>query len=217
MPPGNYLSENLGRPRRCVQWPENIEISLVEICTFCPNWLQNPEVIGRAIRNGWTREDVAKAQLLSEDPAARDSLATRSGRIQKQISHGGKLLDGQPNMPRFNAEDFRARHGMQHDLTANAWFFKHSYDPMGNAIEHLGDMPLSAFWASVSAWPTGNDRLLMTQCLEFARQHPGRQLDTSHWAWIISSQNFTPPPPLANGQHRDVEALQRLRSLPDPR
>lgn len=105
---------------------------------------------------------------------------------------------------------------MQNDLTANAWNFRHSYDPAGNALEHLGDVPLSALYAHVHTWPTGNDRLLMTQCLEFARQNPGRQLDTSHWDWIITSQGLATPPPLANGQHRDLEALQRLRQIPNP-
>jgi len=216
MPPGSYLTANLGRPRRTAQWPENIEIGLIEICTFCPHWLQNPEVIGRAICNGWTREDLAKAQLLSEDPATRDKLQTRSDRIQKQISHGCKLLDGQPDARRFNSDNFRTRHGVQNDLTANAWLFKHNYDAEGNAHEYLGDMPLSAFYANVFSWPTSDDRMLMTQCLEFARQNPGRQLDTSHWTWIINSQNLATPPAPASGENRDIDALHRLRLLPDP-
>lgn len=68
----------------------------------------------------------------------------------------------------------------------------------------------------VVQWPTGNDRMIMTQCLEFARDNPERELDTSHWDWIIASQNLTAPPPLANGQHRDVEALERINQVPDP-
>lgn len=216
MRPASYLKPIKGRPRRNVQWPENIEISLVEIATFCPNWFQTPEVVGRAIRNGWSREDIAKAQLLAEDPTSRHKLARRSGRVQKQASHAHRLLTGEPDLPRSNANVLRALYGMQNDLTANAWFFKHSYDAEFNAPEHLGDVPLSALYAHVHTWPTGNDRLLMTQCLEFARQNPGRQLDTSHWNWIITSQGLATPPPLANGVHRDVDALQRLRQLPDP-
>ncbi|GAB7334131.1 hypothetical protein MBLNU13_g06203t1 [Cladosporium sp. NU13] len=216
MRPASYLKPIKGRPRRNVQWPENIEISLVEIATFCPNWFQTPEVVGRAIRNGWSREDIAKAQLLAEDPTSRHKLARRSGRVQKQASHAHRLLTGEPELLRSNANALRALYGMQNDLTANAWFFKHSYDAEFNALEHLGDVPLSALYAHVHIWPTGNDRLLMTQCLEFARQNPGRQLDTSHWNWIITSQGLAAPPPLANGAHRDVDALQRLRQLPDP-
>ena len=213
---GSYLKSIKGQPRRNVQWPENIEISLVEIATFCPNWFQIPEVVGRAIRNGWSREDIAKAQLLAEDPTSRHKLARRSGRVQKQASHAHRLLTGELDLPRSNANALRARYGMQNDLTANAWDFKHSYDAEFNALEHLGDVPLSALYANVHNWPTGNDRLLMTQCLEFARQNPERQLDTSHWNWIITSQGLAAPPSLANGAHRDVDALQRLRQLPDP-
>ena len=216
MHPASYLTPHLGTPRRSVQWPENIEISLVEIATFCPNWFQNPEVVSRAIRNGWSREDIAKVQLLAEDPITRDKFKTRYERVQQQISTGCKMLDGQPTARRFNAAAFRARHGMQNDFTANAWSFRHSYDPAGHTLEHLGDMPLSSFFAHVQTWPTGNDRLLMTQCLEFASQNLARQLDSSHWDWIITSQGFATPPPLANGVHRDVDALQRLRQLPDP-
>ena len=161
-------------------------------------------------------EDIAKAQLLAEDPTSRHKLARRSGRVQKQASHAHRLLTGELDLPRSNANALRARYGMQNDLTANAWDFKHSYDAEFNALEHLGDVPLSALYANVHNWPTGNDRLLMTQCLEFARQNPERQLDTSHWNWIITSQGLAAPPSLANGAHRDVDALQRLRQLPDP-
>lgn len=216
MLPGSYLTPHQGTPRRNVQWPENIEISLVEIATFCPNWFQNPEVVGRAIRNGWTRENIAKAQLLAEDPASRDTYKTRSDRIQKQISTAHRMIEDQLDLPRSNANAFRNHHGMQNDLTADAWQFRHHYDPDRNAPEHLGDMPLSAFYRHVRTWPTGNDRLLMTQCLEFAFQNPGRQLDSSHWNWIITSQGFATPPPLANGQNRDIEALERLGRLPNP-
>jgi len=216
MHPGSYLTPHLGTPRRNVQWPENIEISLIEIATFCPNWFQNPEVVGRAVRNGWSRENIAKAQLLAEDPTSRDTVDRRSGRIQKQVSAACRMLEDQLHMHRANANALRTHLGNQNDLTANAWNFRHVYDPPGNALEHLGDMPLSSFYAHVHTWPTGNDRLLMTQCLEFARQNPGRQLDSSHWDWIITSQGLATPPPLANGQHRDVDALQRLKLMPDP-
>jgi hypothetical protein len=210
----NYLHPNDdGKPPRRVQWPMDIEISIVEICTFCPDWFQNPEVIARAIRNGWSREALAKVQVRAEGLTTYDDFKTRHGRIQKQISKGGKLIDGHSD--RFNARSFRDRHGPQDDLTADDWLFSHSYDG-SRSQEWLGDMQLSALYNNVVTWPTGNDRLLMTQCLEFALQNPGRQLDTSHWAWIISSQNLTAPPALPNGQHRDDEALERVNLIPNP-
>jgi hypothetical protein len=210
----NYLPPNEdGKPQRRVQWPTGIEISIVEICTFCPDWFQNPEVVARAIRNGWSREALAKVQVRAEGLTTYKQFETRHGRIQKQISKAGKLIDCHSD--RFNARSFRDRHGPQDDLTADNWLFSHSYDG-SRSQEWLGDMLLSALYNNVVTWPTGNDRLLMTQCLEFARQNPGRQLDTSHWAWIISSQNLTAPPVLPNGQHRDVEALERVNLIPNP-
>jgi hypothetical protein len=213
----NYLTPNDdGKPPRRTQWPTGIEISIVEICTFCPDWLQNPEVIARGIRNGWSREALAKVQVRAEGLNTYKQFETRHGRIQKQISKGGKLIDGQPESDRFNSQSFRDRHGPQDDLTADNWLFSHSYDD-NRSPEWLGDMPLSAlYYNNVVTWPTGNDRLLMTQCLEFARDNPGRQLDTSHWDWIISSQNLTAPPALPNGQNRDVEALRRINLIADP-
>ncbi|KAM0712239.1 hypothetical protein Q7P37_011333 [Cladosporium fusiforme] len=40
------------RPPTNVQWPMDIDISIIEICTFCPDWFLNPEAIARAVRNG---------------------------------------------------------------------------------------------------------------------------------------------------------------------
>jgi hypothetical protein len=202
-----------GRPRRHIQWPLGIEISIVEICTFCPSWFQTPEVINRAIRNGWSREALAKVQVRAEGLTTYEEFKRRFGRIQKQISKAGKLIGGPTN--RFNSRRFRDGHGPQDDLTADNWLFSCSYDD-NRSPEWLGDMPLSALYNNVVSWPTGNDRLLMTQCLEFARQNPERQLDTSHWAWIISSQNLTVPSALPNGQHRDVEALDRVNLIASP-
>jgi hypothetical protein len=215
LPAENYLIRHHNRPPHNIQWPKRIEISIVEICTFCPNWLQNPEVVARAIRNGWSREALAKAQLLAESPQSRDPFDKRCARIQQQISEAGKLIDRRPKSQRFSSDKFRIRHGSQNDLTASAWLFRDSYDPH-RAKKQLGDMPLVELYANVATWPTGNDRLLMTRCLEFARDNPELKLDTSHWEWIISSQLFTTPPPLADGQHRDVEALERLNQVADP-
>lgn len=208
------------RPPRNVQWPTNTPISLIEISTFCPDWFQNPEAIARAIRNEWTREDVAKAQLLAENPLTRQLWRRRSERIQQQISTGGKMIDNAGQGVRFSSEDFRTRRGAQNDLTANAWQFRHAYNATW-APENSGHMRLSELYAAVVNWPRGNDRLQMTRCLEFARANPQLNLDTSHWGWIIQSQGFAAPVShiVATPQgrkHRDVDARERLYQLPNP-
>lgn len=208
------------RPPRNVQWPMNTPISLIEICTFCPDWFQNPEAIARVIRNEWTREDLAKAQLLAENPLTRQTWRGRSERIQQQISTGGKMIDNAGQGVRFSAENFRARHGPQNDLTANAWQFRHAHNADW-APENSGHMRLSELYAAVVVWPGGNDRLQMTRCLEFARANPQLNLDTSHWGWIIQTQGFAAPVShiVATPQgrkHRDVDARERLYQLPNP-
>lgn len=114
---------------------------------------------------------------------------------------------------RHNSQEFRERHGPQDDLTAGAWQFKAEYEP-GVPVQ-TGHMPLSAVYGDVVNWPVGNDRLLMTQCLEFARNNEHLDLDTSHWDWIIRSQGFTAPQAPV-GLNLDVDAYQRLNDVADP-
>jgi len=212
--PQRYLALHYGRPSQGLVWPANIEISLVEICAFCPNWFMIPELVARAIRNGWTREALSKAELHAVGSLDWDSWQTATGRIQKHISAGCKLIDGvsSEDRSRHNSKDFRVRHGPQNDLTAGAWRFKAQYEP-GKPVQP-GHMPLSHVYEGVVNWPVGNDRLLMTQCLEFAKANEHLNLDTSHWDWIIRSQGLTAPPAPA-GLSRDVDAFQRLNANVD--
>jgi hypothetical protein len=129
---------------------------------------------------------------------------------------GCKLIDGIPagKQYRHNSPDFRERHGPQDDLTATAWQFKAEYEP-GTPVQ-TGHMPLVSLYRDVVNWPVGNDRLLMTQCLEFSRNNEHLRLDTSHWDWIIQSQGLTAPSAPV-GVNRDVEAYQNLNaSIADP-
>ena len=65
--------------------------------------------------------------------------------------------------------------------------------------------------------PTGEDRLLLTMCLEFAYNNPGLDLDTSHFEWIVRRNNFTTPPGLVLDATHDIAALQRLENrVPTP-
>lgn len=220
-PPGahhlDYLDMHRGhRPSQGLIWPANVDIGLVEICTFCPNWFMLPEPVARAIRNGWTREALGKVQLHALGALGWGEWLRAASRIQKQISAGCKLIDGIPagKQYRHNSPDFRERHGPQDDLTATAWQFKAEYEP-GTPVQ-TGHMPLASLYRDVVNWPVGNDRLLMTQCLEFSRNNEHLRLDTSHWDWIIQSQGLTAPSAPV-GVNRDVEAYQNLNaSIADP-
>jgi hypothetical protein len=212
----DYLAlPHQGRPSQGLIWPANVEIGIVEVCTFCPNWLMLPVPVARAIRNGWTREALGKAQLHALGALGWEEWMRAIARIQKQISSGCKMMDGVSNdQYRHNSQNFRQRHGLQNDLTASTWQFKAEYEP-GVPVQ-TGHMPLSSLYGGVVNWPVGGDRLLMTQCLEFARSNEHLGLDTSHWAWIIQSQGLTAPPAPV-GVNRDVDAYQRLNaSVADP-
>ncbi|KAM0712240.1 hypothetical protein Q7P37_011334 [Cladosporium fusiforme] len=140
------------------------------------------------------------------------------------MSNGCKLVDGvslasiAEGGSRFDADGFRVRHGMQHDLTANYWRLRDTYTA-SEPIEETRHMRLSAMSSHVVNWPTGSDRLLMTQCLEYARDHPQEELDTRHWAAIIERHGFTAPPAPAPGPgtNQDTRALEKLeRLVPTP-
>lgn len=175
-----------------------------------------PELVARAVQNGWTREALSKAQLHAMGSLDQDEWLKAIGRIQKHISAGCKLIDGVPSedRSRHSSQDFRRRHGPQNDLTAGAWRFKAEYEP-GKPVQP-GHMLLSDVYEGVVNWPVGNDRLLMTQCLEFARANEHLDLDTSHWDWIIRSKGLTAPPAPV-GLSCDADAYQRLNaSVADP-
>lgn len=218
-----YLNAHHGRPPVNVQWPLDIDIGIIEICTFCPDWLLVPEMIARAVRNGWSRQTLAKAILHAENRLTRGNFQTAYGRVQKQISIGCKLVEGTSlasiagGGARFNSDDFRNSHGLQHDLTANSWRLRGTYTS-AHPVEEMGHMRLSTMLSSVVNWPTGADRLLLTQCMEYARDHPEENLDTRHWDEIIKRHGFTEPPaPVpARGVNRDTEALEQLEQAADP-
>lgn len=212
-----YLNAHHGRPPVNVQWPLDIDIGVIEICTFCPDWLLVPEMIARAVRNGWSRQTLAKAILHAENRSTRGNFQTVYGRVQKQISIGCKLVEGisiasvASGGARFNSDDFRNLRGLQHDLTANSWRLRGTYTS-ADPVEEMGHMRLSTMLSSVVNWPTGADRLLLTQCMEYARDHPEENLDTRHWDEIIERHGFTEPPAPApaRGVNRDTEALEKL-------
>lgn len=218
-----YLNAHHGRPRVNVQWPLDIDIGVIEICTFCPDWLLVPEMIARAVRNGWSRQTLAKAILHAENRLTRGNFQTVYGRVQKQISIGCKLVEGislasvASGGARFNSDDFRNLRGLQHDLTANSWRLRGTYTS-ADSVEEMGHMRLSTMLSSVVNWPTGADRLLLTQCMEYARDHPEENLDTRHWNEIIERHGFTAPPAPApaRGVNRDTEALEKLEQAADP-
>ncbi|KAK5175162.1 uncharacterized protein LTR77_000299 [Saxophila tyrrhenica] len=107
----------------CQPPPTNINVGMIEICTFYPNAFQIPTVGMRAVHAGWTALDLAKAQL--KPVGLHDSkgeLDRARGRIQKQLKEGAEVCHGLPEKRAFNGHLVRAEHsaGFGSDMTAGS-------------------------------------------------------------------------------------------------
>lgn len=226
---GNLIQ---GRPPFNVQPPMNVDITLTEICTFFPSWFLLPEVAVRAVRNGWGRRDIAKAQLHAANLLDRENLAKAENRIQKQISDGGKHFCGLwgADDDRWNSEEQRTALGEddgksmvilksaylsranvgKSDLTANDWTFR---PPKRGTPAEYGHVKLADLVNGVVNPPDPLDQGLVTKCIAFAAVNPHLDLDTSHWDWIIHQLSTIgiPAPQRLNAQF-DLQAVERLRA-----
>ncbi|KAK3671576.1 hypothetical protein LTR78_008498 [Recurvomyces mirabilis] len=201
-----------GRPHSAARPPLNIDISIAEICTFFPSWFINPLVILRAMRNGFTRNTLADLQIGAVGCTSAGDRKKTEDRLQQQISRGGKLEQG--TEARWDRASYVQRVGLQNDLTANYWKQRDGYGPKENTVD-WDDFELVGVSAAVpqANWPTGDDKLLLTRCLEFASANQGLHLTTHHWAWIIQnhlSGVMVPPAPAGPNANRDTAAVGRL-------
>ena len=204
----NYGRLVCNRPPVNTSVPGDIKIGMMEICTFFPNWLMIPNVAVRAIRNGWGRKSLAKAQLNAIDQLTKSNLLTCENRIQKQISDGGKLYLRQDRKALWDSEKLREL-GVDNNLTAVHWRFRREYDQSIRG-PNWGHIELKDIYSHVphERWPRGPDRLLLTQCFEYAREHPNANFDTSHIQWMVENLRFAAPNAL--DANHDMEALDRF-------
>ncbi|KAI6824770.1 hypothetical protein KC340_g5907 [Hortaea werneckii] len=206
-----------------VQPPLNIDLTVFEIMTFNPMWLHIPKFTERTVRNGYKRRDLTKMHLLSQNLLTKDNMKRDESKIQKTISFNGLMLTGRPttgsNDDKWDSAKFARDKGPQDDLTANSWQLRCKYDNGTKKAMEFGHWPLARIYNRVNPqkWPTGGDRGVYTQCLEFAAQHPNLQLDTSHIGWIIQSQGLQAPDRKISGSQFDDGRLDHFRrTVPDP-
>jgi hypothetical protein len=233
-----YGDQLVGRPAYNVEPPRYFDISMLEINTFFPRWFLLPEVAMRAQVNGWDRKEVAKAQLRAKNQLGNisaDNFQRAQNRIQKCFSEGGKLMFQIPIgkeaelLPEETKKELKwtkdiveSSNFPKDNLTAVNWHLRSYYKSSTNKREeHFGHIPLVEVWSGVKNWPEGDDRMILTKCLEFSRDNHGvflnrgLQLDTSHFSWIIQQLN------LAQGEFQtsdtDKAALARFKvDVPDP-
>ncbi|KAK5713732.1 hypothetical protein LTR17_017499 [Elasticomyces elasticus] len=203
-----------GRPAYHVQLPGGgVEVGMVELNTFFPACFLNPQAILRALRNGFSREQLAELQYDAVNQYDGTINTTAVNRLQQQISKAGKLEE--PNrVGRWKTDEFVKRVGLQNDLTVAAWRQREQYGNGGSngRWTHMSLVDI-ANCVPRAKWPVGNDRLYITACLEFAVANPGRNLTTAHWASIIQNDLPTfvlPAAPTGANENRDTEAHTRL-------
>ncbi|KAK4955508.1 hypothetical protein LTR10_006447 [Elasticomyces elasticus] len=202
-----------GRPTCQVRLPGGVHISIMELNVFFPACFLIPEAILRAIRNGFSREQLAELQERAVNQYNGTINTTAVNRLQQQISKAGKLEE--PNgVGRWRTEDYVKRVGLQNDLTTAAWRQREQYGN-GGSTGRWTDISLIDIANCVprANWPVGNDRLYVTACLEFAVANPGRNLTTANWASIIQNDLPTfalPAAPTGANENRDTEAHTRL-------
>jgi hypothetical protein len=212
-PNQTYGNQIAGRPPHNIAPPRNIDISILEICTFFPSYVLIPEVAMRAQQNEWSRKELAKAQFDATNMLANmtdEEFTTASNRIQKQISLCGMAMF---NVTAWSLQIPKQRgYTGNQDLTANNWRFK-SYYLRSKREETFGHMALRDIYRHVphTNWPQGEDRMILTQCLEFAYNHQYLDLDTSHYDWIMQFLGLVPDGGRRNADH-DLQAVERLKT-----
>lgn len=217
----NYGQNLIGCPPVNVQPPLNVTISIREILTFCPEWLHIPDVAMRTECNEFKRGDLAKMQLHPLNQLTKEEMKACGDRIQKQRSSGCRIYNGKsPTGGRkeltWKSKTVRGHH--HNDLTANDWELKSQYGPDSRPMD-FGHIKLRDIYGRVpiANWPQGPDRLIFTECLEYAAQNPQFDLDTSHFDWIIQTQGLQDSATGAGGDF-DVAALNRFsQAVPTPR
>lgn len=113
-----YGALTLGRPPAHTQPPLGVDIGIIEILTFFPNWLVLPMVAMRAVHAGWGSVALAKAQLRPMGLLDAQNQGKTRAKIQKQLAEGAKSLYNWAG--NFNGQALRNHHqgGWNWDLTA---------------------------------------------------------------------------------------------------
>lgn len=154
-------------PDKTARPPPGIDISIREICAFCPGWFNIPDVIVRAYRNGWDRIDLGNAIAYHLGDVGGSLNEGQELLMQQNASKGGKLYLGRTQDQRFDKNDL-LKLGRENDMTATNWRYRDHYAvPLGwkdyKQPTHTKDVELSRFREGVVNWPTGEDRLLFTE------------------------------------------------------
>ncbi|KAF7192964.1 hypothetical protein HII31_05695 [Pseudocercospora fuligena] len=210
---GSQLLE-LKIPQLGITLPKDVIITAKEICTI-------PEATMRMMRNRVKPEVLATWQVEAVGKANDEKeFGKRLGVIKHQKAVSGNTMHGRPRNASWSTKEAE-QEGHQDDLTANHW----------GQVEGtvFGHVRLSDIYGPklLANWPTGLDRGVMTQCLEWAYQHQNQypDLTTQHCDWIIATLGASARDPVLPPQsagNLDTDAVMRFyqthhRTKPPPR
>lgn len=209
----NVLMKDRPLPNVCL--PLNTDISVAELMTFFPNSVQIPLLATRFMRNGFKVQTLAKMQLSAIDDQDEKHAAKVEDKLKWQYKHAGECeWSHLKEVDRTSWSGIAKKEGACHDVTANHLKLRHEY-PGWEQSQSWGHCKLSQVYEAVEddKWPRGPDRMVLTQCLEFAKSNEHLDLDTSHWGWIAQHIGAQSPPTPAGYATRDEEAANRYASI----
>lgn len=166
------------------QLPANLVIGAYELCAFLPNHTQWPAAGLRLHRNGCTSNDVIKMQLHARNRVSKANVRFRHQMMRAQVRDNGREFF---NIPKFNITTHKNL------LTATSNYTTNNWQPRAKMTKTLLGKPLVNLAVGVTNMPTGQDRGLLSQCVEYAVQTGQAHLTTMDIPHIVQQQGFNLP------------------------
>ncbi|EME85851.1 uncharacterized protein MYCFIDRAFT_82430 [Pseudocercospora fijiensis CIRAD86] len=198
-----------------------------EILTFFPNHTQWFDVMKRLMRNHFSTEEIARAQLHARGTLTKDNRDRRDQALRHQVSTGGKTAyaDDDWTKKRWEASSHPDSRPYTEAFITSTAPFTNIYDVTGlrpnDPTRRVASAPaLRDVIQSVVNWPTGEDAGPLTQALLWARRQGQTYLAThtlDDIPAIITTQGFTYPTDATNSRAWDARARKRLnQTVPKP-
>lgn len=184
------------------------QIGAVEFLTFFPHHTQWPEAGLRLYRNGWNHSDVARIQLNARATLDEESYTRRYNALKYQILSNGRIF--------FNVSDFKPSSATHNQLlTAVKSYDASNYAPRDTHVNVLEDATLVDIAKGVVNWPTGQDRGIVTQAIEYAFNNDLHQYTSANIPGLAQQMGFTAPAEASTDQW-DQNACQRVEQIAGP-
>lgn len=152
-----------------------LAITAEEILTFFPNHTLWPWCTNRLLRNGWKGVDITAYKNYARNLTGAGAFLSNTFWNHHAISD--EAIYGR----RYAARETRPdKQRAVNDLTPGWWATKQGSGgtPIGpeSRSDRLRDMPLKDLALGVVNWPDGPGRGPLTQCIEYALNHPAKTI-----------------------------------------